>query len=133
MDNPDQRAAVKTLVEILRKITRVAKIMPFVYLGILALCMAADCILPEWACRVADSALNLPIYGIVGMCGIGRLLKLCAWHRTACLLPSATKIASYIDSYVITFTQGEMLALHIIFALSYITFLALSYRHFFAR
>ena len=95
--------------------------------------MALDSIMPEWFCRIADNVLNLPAYSIIGMCGIGRLLKLCSWHRVACLLPSATKVANYVDSYVITFTQGEMVVLHAFFVLTFFLFLALSYRHFFAR
>lgn len=130
MDKQDQGGAVSRLVRILRKITRIVQLMPFAYLLLLAVYLLTESFLPEWAVRVADNLLNAPLYAIIGMLGAGKNLKLCQWFRAACLLPMATKVESWVDSFIITFTQGEVVAINTILGILFLAFVALSYRHF---
>lgn len=130
MDSQDRRNAVSSLVGILRKVTRIVQLLPFAYLLLLSAYLFLEFLLPEWALRIADNALNAPVYSIVGMLGAGRLLKLCRWFRTACLLPMATKVESWIDSFVITFTQNEIVIINTILGLLFLSFIILACRHF---
>ena len=132
MDRQDQGGAVSHLVRILRKITRIVQLMPFAYLLLLAVYLLTESILPEWAVRIADNLLNAPLYAIIGMLGAGKILKLCQWFRAACLLPMATKVESWVDSFIIAFTQGEIIAINMFIGVAVLVFLALAYRHFFA-
>ena len=131
MDSPDQRGAVSRLVLILRKITRVMQVLPFAYLFVLALYLLSEFALPGWAGRIADNVLNLPCLVFVGMIAAGRLLKLCAWHRAACLLPLGVKLESYVDAFIVSLTQIEVISLNTFFGVFYLSFLFLAYRHFF--
>ena len=131
MDSPDPRNAVSSLVGILRKVTRIVQLLPFAYLLLLSVYLFLEFMLPEWALRIADNALNAPVYSVVGMLGAGRLLKLCRWFRTACLLPMATKIEGWIDSFVVTFTQNEVIIINTILGILFLTFIILACRHFF--
>lgn len=131
MENPDPNGAVSHLVAILRKITRVVQLLPFAYLLLLAVYLLSECVLPAWALGIADNVLNAPVVAIVGMLGAGKLLKLCNWFKTACLLPVATKVESWVDSFIITFTQSEVITINTIIGLICLTYIYLAYRHFF--
>lgn len=132
MENRDQRAgAVSSLVRILRKITRVVQIAPFVYLLLLGVCLVCESILPDCLFRLSTNLLNTPVYTIVGMLCVGRWLKLCSWFRAACLLPFTTKAEGYVDSFVYTLTQNEVVIVNAILGITFIVFIILSFRHFF--
>lgn len=133
MDSPDQRAAISRLIQVLRRITRVVQVIPFVYLALLSLYLLTESILPDWLLPVADNALNMPMFGTIGLLGAGHILKLCSWFKTACLLPMATKVENIIDSFIITLTQTELVAFNIILSILFISYISISYRHFFAR
>lgn len=132
MENRDQRAgAVSSLVKILRKITRIVQIAPFVYLLLLGVCLVFESIMPDCLFRLSTNLLNTPVYTIVGMLCVGRWLKLCSWFRTACLLPFTTKVEGYVDSFVYTLTQNEVAIVNAILGITFIVFIILSFRHFF--
>ena len=132
MENKDPRAgAVSSLVKILRKITRIVQIAPFAYLLLLGICLLCESILPDWAMRLSVNLLNTPVYTIVGLLCIGRWLKLCSWFRTACLLPFTTKVEGYVDSFVYTFTQNEVVFVNAVIGVAVLVFIYVSFRHFF--
>lgn len=132
MENRDRRAgAVSNLVAILRKVTRIVQIAPFAYLTLLATYLLCESFLPDWAVRLADNLLNAPAYTTAGMLVLGRMLKLCAWFRTACLLPLTTKVEGYVDSFVYTFTQNEVVVANAVIGMMFLAFIYISFRHFF--
>lgn len=109
------------------------QVIPFVYLALLSLYLLTESILPDWALRIADNGLNMPMLGTIGLLGAGRILKLCQWFKAACILPVATKVENIVDSFIITLTQTELVAFNIILGILFITYISISYRHFFAR
>ena len=132
MENQDQRAgAVSSLVKILRKITRIVQIAPFAYLLLLGVCLLCESLLPDWLLRLSANLLNTPVYTIVGMLCVGRWLKLCSWFRTACLLPFTTKVEGYVDAFVYTLTQNEVVIVNTILGITFLVFIYVSFRHFF--
>ena len=131
MDSRGQSGGVKFLVALFRSLTRVAQILPFAYLLVFALYLFLERFIPEGALAVIDSVLY-PSPAVTGLFLLmSRSLKLCAWHKAACLLPSATSVESYIDSYVITFTQGEVIAVNAVTGMAFVIFLIIAIRHFF--
>lgn len=131
MDSPDPRSGISFIVGVLRKITRIVQLAPFVYLLVLALYLITESFLPDWILRAADATLNAPLYAVAGMLGTGRILKLCGWFRTACVLPVATKVESYIDAYAITFTQDEIILINTALGVAFLIYIYLANRHFF--
>lgn len=131
MDSPDQKGAVSSLVAVLRKVTRIVQLLPFAYLLLLSAYLLTEWALPDWALGIADNVLNAPVVAIIGLLGVGKLLKLCAWFRTACLMPMLPKIESWVDSFVITFTQNEVILINATIGLMFLTYIYLSCRHFF--
>lgn len=131
MDRQEQGGVVERLVVILRKVTRVTQMAPFVFLLFFAVYLLTEPLLPDWALRIADNIFNLPVYLIACLLGLGRLLKLCKWYITACLLPLLPKFISYIDSFVVTLWYEEVIIVNTFIGLGYIVFLIFAYRHFF--
>ena len=131
MDSPDPKGAVSRLVAVLRKVTRIVQLLPFVYLLLLSAYLLTEWALPDWALGLADNVLNAPVVAIIGLLVVGKLLKLCAWFRTACLMPMLPKIESWVDSFVITFTQNEVILINATIGLVFLTYIYLSCRHFF--
>lgn len=131
MDSPDPRSGVKYLVAVLRRITRIVQIAPFVYLLLLAVYLLGESFLPGWILGLIDNVLDTPVYTTAGLLFFGRLLKLCSWFRTACLLPFTTKIECYIDSFVFSFTQNEIVFINVATAIIILAFIYLAFRHFF--
>lgn len=93
VDNKD----ILALVRILRKVTTIVKIYPFVYAVLYALCMIG--------CLVCDDIVSVMLdqlfytSPIVVSCNIllSYSLKLCKWHRLQCLLPMFPLIPLFID------------------------------------
>lgn len=131
MENPGPNGAVSHLVAILRKITRVVQLLPYAYLLLFASYLLCESVLPDAIVRLADNVLNTPIIAIIVMLCAGRLLRLCNWFKTACVLPITTKVESYIDAFVFTFTQEEIIFINTAVGLLVVTFLILAIRHFY--
>ena len=131
MENPDPNGAVSHLVAILRKITRVVQLLPFAYLLLFASYLLCESVLPDAIVRLADNVLNTPLLAILVMLGAGRLLRLCNWFKTACVLPITTKVEGYIDAFVFTFTQEEIIFINTAVGLLVAAFLILAIRHFY--
>jgi len=131
MDSPDPRSGISYLIGVLRKVTRIVQLLPFAYLLLLAIYLLLEFCLPDWLLRVADNVLNAPVVAIAGMIGTGKLLKLCRWFKTACLLPFATKIESWVDSFVITFTQNEIILINTLLGILFLIYIYAANRHFF--
>ena len=131
MDSRDRRDGVSYLVSVLRKVTRFVQITPFAYLFFLAVYLLAETFLPGWSLGVLDNLLFVPAYTAVGMLLLGRVLKLCSWFRTACLLPFTTRAESYVDSFIFQFTECEITIVNTAIAVTFIVFIYLTIRHFF--
>lgn len=134
MDSPDRRAdAVGRLVALLRRITRIVQAAPFVYLFFLSVYLLFESLLPEWALGLLDNIVDAPVYATACMLVFGRLLKLCSWFRAACILPFATKMENYIDAFVYTFTQNEVVLINTATGILFFAFIFITFRHFFVN
>jgi hypothetical protein len=92
---------VIVIVAILRKVTKVVKIYPFVYAMLYALCMVGYMIgSEELSCALDQLFYTSPISIIFALI-LSRSLKLCKWHKLECILPMIPLIHLAIDSYVI--------------------------------
>ena len=133
MDSPDLHGAVSSVIRILRKATRIVQLAPFAYLAFYAVYLLTCSFVPdEWLCA-ADALLFIsPVTG-GGMLVASRLFKLCRWHKAACLIPFSSQLEGCIDSFVITFTQQEIILINTAIGLAALLFLVLAYKHVFAN
>ena len=133
MESQDQRAAVRKLTGILRKITRVIQWIPFVYLAVYSLTLLCEHFIPETLLCIQDSVLVTTPTTTVGFLFMSRLLELCRWHKIACLLPMSSQVTNYIDSFMFQFTSVEIVILNLVIGLISLTFLIQAYHHFFGH
>ena len=131
MESRDQRNAANKLVHILKKGTRLVQIAPFVYLLLYGVYMIMSTFASDEFLSFLDSVLAVRPLTIIGMLVASRLFELCIWHRIACLLPGTSHIENYIDNYIITFTQEEVITINLIIGLLSLLFLVKTHRHFF--
>lgn len=92
-DNKD----ILALVRILRKVTKIVKIYPFVYAVLYALCMIGYLVCDDIVSVMLDQLFYTS--PIVVSCNIllSYSLKLCKWHRLQCLLPMMPLITLLVD------------------------------------
>lgn len=131
MESPDPNGAVSRIVGILRKVTRIVQLLPFAYLLLFALVLFLELVLPEWALILTDNMAVSLFPSTIVLLFLGRLLKLCAWFRAACVLPIVTRVESWVDSFIITFTQVEVVTINTIIGITFLIYIYLAYRHFF--
>lgn len=130
MEAPDPSGVVSSVIRILRKATRIVQLAPFAYLVFYVSYMLFGYFASEEALCVADSLLTISP-ATTGMMLVGsRLFRLCRWHKTACLLPMTSQVEGYVDSFIITFTQEEIIFINTAIGIISLLFLILSVRHF---
>ena len=132
MDSPDrQRDAASRIIGILRRVTRVAQLAPFVYLTFYSVYLIIGCFSSDALVSLADGVMFSSPLVTTGMLFLSRLLKLCRWHKAACLIPSVSQVEGIIDSYFFTFTQTEVILINILLGVISLVFLLVANKHFF--
>ena len=130
MDSRDQSGAASSVIRILRKATRSVQLAPFAYLFVYAAYMLAGPFVSERVVCLADSFLTISPIITIGFLAASGLFKLCVWHKVACLIPMSSQVENYIDTYIITFTQEEILIINAALGILSIVFIILASRHF---
>lgn len=113
---------ILAIVRILRKVTKIVKIYPFVYAVLYALCMIGYLVCDDIVSVMLDQLFYTS--PIVVSCNIllSYSLKLCKWHRLQCLLPMFPLIPLFVDYLVFPVSKLAFT----INALTIITLFALS-------
>lgn len=88
---------ILAIVRILRKVTKIVKIYPFVYAVLYALCMIGYLVCDDFVSIMLDQLFYTS--PIVVSCNVllSYSLKLCKWHRLQCLLPMFPLIPLFVD------------------------------------
>lgn len=90
------------IVKILRKVTKIVKVYPFIYAILYVLCMIGYVVgSEELSCTLDQLFYTSPISVFFALL-LSNSLKLCKWHRLECILPMIPLIHLVIDTYVIS-------------------------------
>lgn len=130
MDNQDPRSAVEAVIALLRKATRIVQLAPFVYLLFFSTHLLVEPFIGEDIHLIPDTLMSVSPIMVIGMLVASRLLKLCTWHKVACLIPTTSQVEGYIDSFIFTFTQEEIVFINASLGILAVLFLATSIKHF---
>lgn len=130
MDSRDQRSGVNYLAMVLRKVTRAVQLAPFAYLAFFGLFLVCEFWIPESFVGLVDKCLYVSPAFIVVMLLASRLLKLCPWHRAACLIPGSTQLEDFVDSMLFQFTQSEIILINTTIGVLSLAFLYQATVHF---
>ena len=134
MDSRDRsRDAASRVIEILRRVTRLVQLAPFAYLALYSFYLIAGVFASEEAVCLADGAMfGSPIVTILFLT-LSRLLRLCKWHKVACLIPSASQMEGVVDCYFFTFTQNEIIIINLTLGILSFLFILLANKRFFSN
>lgn len=130
MDSPDQRNAISRLIDTHRKIVRLVQVTPFVYVFLLSVYLLTERWMPDWMLDMCDIMFTRPVCCVAGMIYLGRMLRLCAWFRAACMIPLAVKVESVVDSCVTTMYQNAVFLMNALTGLAMLFFLFAAGQHF---
>lgn len=130
MDNQDPRSGVNYLVSVLRKVTRAVQLAPFAYLVFFGSFLICEFYIPEVVVGILDKIFYVSpaLMGIM-LCA-SKLLKLCHWHRIACVIPGITQLGDFVDSMLFQFTQSEVILFNATVGILSLAFLLKANIHF---
>lgn len=96
VDNKDIIAIVK----ILRRVTILVKLYPFIYSILHIVCMMVYMFASDEASIICDQLFYTSPLAILCSIGLSYSLKLCKWHRLECVLPLLPTFVVLIDEFV---------------------------------
>lgn len=131
MASQDQsRADLSRILRKYRKVVRILRILPFLYLCLFAIVGLTSNILPErLACFIDCTMFVSPVVS-AGTILLSGVLGMCRWHKVACLLPYPSMVVSFIDTNFSTFTQNEITLINFAIGVALVAFIALAFNHF---
>lgn len=132
MDNRDQRAAdLKFLVNTLRRVTTAVQVLPFIYSAISIVILSCYNLISEDAQYNIDMLFYISPVTIVAFLLLSKLLHLCKWHKTACIIPAIPQVVSLVDYYIYTLTDLGVNIVNIVLILMTVLLLVAAYKVFF--
>lgn len=93
------------LVKKLRYVTLAIQLMPFVYTVPYLVTLIITLQASESVVVLFDTLFYVSPVVVAGLLILSKLLCLCRWHKTACVLPLLPQIVSFIDYYIIELTE----------------------------
>jgi len=130
MESRDRRNAVESIIGILRRTTRLVQLAPFVYLAFYASYLILCDIVPDSLLGASDLVLYVSPATSGGLLFLSLLLKLCKFHKIACLIPFSSQIESLVDCYLFTFTEAEIVLINLLLGISSLLYLAFVHKRF---
>ena len=106
------------------------QLAPFAYLVFYIAYLLLGAFVPDDCLTFFDSFMTIHPLTTIGLLFGSRLFKLCHWHKIACLIPMSSQAENYIDCFVLTFTQNEILIINLSLGFLSAVFLVLAIRHF---
>lgn len=105
--------------------------MPFAYTLFYIISLVVALTGPEPLSRACDMLFYVSPIVVAQFLVLSRVLHLCKWHRTACLLPLFPQAVSLLDYYVIELSEIAAEINAIVFLTMAVLLLAAAYNVFF--
>ena len=118
------------LIRTLRYITLSVQFAPFVYSILYIISLIVSLSGNIVAQRFFDSAFYVSPFLVAVHLIYSRILHLCVWHKTACLLPLLPMVASFVD-YFVCFNTHAAIIINSTFILMFGLLLVSAYKVFF--
>ena len=106
MESQEERhRAISRVILILRKITAAVQLTPFIYNVLYIISFIMYLFAPDWTVALFDHLFYVSTIVVIATFIQSRILKLCKWHRLACLLPLLPQSIIFIDSFIYEFSE----------------------------
>lgn len=119
------------LVNTLRYVTTAVQVLPFIYSALYIIALAVAFFAPEEIVRVFDSLFYVSPVVVATFLILSRVLRLCAWHRTACLMPALPRVVSFVDYYIVELSEDLAELNILVFGAMAVILLVAAYNIFF--
>ena len=116
-----ERSDLEFLVKTLRRTTTAVQILPFVYSALYIILLATYQFVPEQFQATMDNLFYVSPVCMVAFLVLSKTLRLCKWHKTACIIPFIPQAVNFIDCHVLMLSENEA----IVFNVTLITMVAL--------
>ncbi len=93
------------LIKTLRYVTTAVQILPFIYTILYIISLAVSLFAPDEVVWIVDTLFYASPVTVIAFLVLSRLLRLCKWHKIACVLPIIPQAVSFIDYYVVELTE----------------------------
>lgn len=120
------------LVKTLRYVTTAVQILPFIYTVLYLVALGIALFASEEIVRISDSLFYVSPVTVFAFLLLSKLLRLCVWHRTACMLPLLPQVVSIIDYNIIELSQRAATLNIIVFGIIGAGLLFAAYKTFIA-
>lgn len=91
-----------SLINILRRVTALVKVSPFIYAGMLIISMVLYLFECYGFAFVIDTLFHISVVTVVIFLLLSKSLKLCKWHRFECIIPLIAALPTIVDEYCFT-------------------------------
>lgn len=115
-----KRNNIQAIVDVLRRVTHIVKVVPFIGAFFYLIAIVGYIFLPESAIRVLDLVFYCSPLNVVVMLMLSKRLMLCNWHRFQCFLPIIALMPSLVNRFIYPLSS---VALDVNIALMVIIFL----------
>lgn len=122
---------IKRLIKILKSITLSVQIAPFLFDVLYIILFILYSCSSEIARIWADTLFYVSPIVIALHLVYSKILHLCEWHKTACLIPLLPQAVSFFDYYIIELTISEAIISDVIVAIMCALFVLCAYNVFF--
>ena len=131
MEQQDKGVDFRKYIIILKRTTVYVQFLPFIYSFFYVIVLIIYPFISEDAAVLLDSIFFISPIFMAGMLVLSKLLHLCNWHRTACIVPIISQVPVFIDSYIVSLTRIEAIVSNSIVVLMIATLLISAYNVFF--
>lgn len=101
------------LINTLRYVTALVQLMPFIYALLYVASLFADLFVTDATAKLLDTLFYASPITVIATLRLSRLLKMCFWHKTACVIPLFPQVVSFVDYYIVELPISLVVA-HII-------------------
>ena len=88
------------IVRILRRVTAIVKVYPFLYSMLYVTCMFVYMFCSDEVSILCDQLFYTSPFMIICAIGLSYSLKLCKWHRLECILPLLPTCMVFVDEFI---------------------------------
>jgi len=131
MEQQDKGVDFRKYIIILKRTTIYVQFLPFIYSFFYVIVLIIYPFISEDAAMLLDSVFYISPIFMAGMLVLSKLLHLCNWHRTACIVPIISQVPVFIDSYIVSLTRIEAIVSNSIVVLMIAILLISAYNVFF--
>ena len=99
--------------------------MPFIYSAFYIISLAVGLFAPSGVVKIFDMLFYASPITVAAFLVLSKLLRMCRWHRAACIVPVIPQGISFVDYYLVQFPASAV-AMTMIILISMTIFLLVS-------